>query len=316
MQLKAYHDCLALIAHLGSQKVALSGDTTYNASLASYFALQETALHPACIVKPTTAEDVSTAVRVFAASGGHFAIRSGGHGIYAGAANIDGSGVTIDLTDMSSVKLSRNRKTAHIGPGASWGKVYETLDPLGVSVAGGRVAQVGVGGLATGGGISYFSPRYGWTCGTVVNYQVVLADGSIVNANRHENSDLLRALRGGSNNLGIVTRLDLNAFPQGDFWGGVTYYSIDTGEAHLRAFESFNSAENYDEYASLITTFGYSGAQKSEFVGNNLVYTKPIPNPPVYSKFLEIPSLGNSQRISNMSDFAKEEGSTVTLGHR
>lgn len=40
----------------------------------------------------------------------------------------------------------------------------------------------------------------------VVNYEVVLADGSIVEANATTNSDLFRALKGGSNNFGIVSR--------------------------------------------------------------------------------------------------------------
>ena len=57
---------------------------------------------------------------------------------------------------------------------------------------------MGVGGLTLGGGISYFSPRVGFTCDTVVNFEVVLADGGLVNANATHNSDLFRALKGGT----------------------------------------------------------------------------------------------------------------------
>ena len=44
----------------------------------------------------------------------------------------------------------------------------------------------------------------------------------------HENPDLFMALKDGSNNFGIVTRYDLQTFPQGDFWGGFTFYPGST----------------------------------------------------------------------------------------
>lgn len=59
----------------------------------------------------------------------------------------------------------------------------------------------------------------------VLNYEIVLASGEIVNANADENRDLWLALRGGNNNFGVVTRFDFRTFPQGSFWGGSVYYS-------------------------------------------------------------------------------------------
>lgn len=52
----------------------------------------------------------------------------------------------------------------------------------------------------------------------------MLADGQIVEANAESNPDLWYALKGGSNNFGIVTRIDLKTFPQGKFWGGMIGY--------------------------------------------------------------------------------------------
>jgi hypothetical protein len=45
---------------------------------------------------------------------------------------------------------------------------------MGLTVIGGRVSAIGVGGLTLGGGISFFSNRYGWACDNVNNYQVSL----------------------------------------------------------------------------------------------------------------------------------------------
>jgi FAD/FMN-containing dehydrogenase len=50
--------------------------------------------------------------------------------------------------------------------------------------------------------------------------QVVIANGSIVIANQKTNPDLHRALKGGGNNFGIVTRFDVDSFPNSKIWGG------------------------------------------------------------------------------------------------
>lgn len=51
----------------------------------------------------------------------------------------------------------------------------------------------------------------GFVADNVVNYEVVLASGEIVNANEKQHTDLWEALKGGSNNFGIVTRFDMRA---------------------------------------------------------------------------------------------------------
>jgi FAD/FMN-containing dehydrogenase len=69
---------------------------------------------------------------------------------WAGASSIS-NGVEIDLVNLSSVTVSSDKTVATLGPGARWGKVYDTLTPLGLNVAGGRDSTVGVGGLIVGG---------------------------------------------------------------------------------------------------------------------------------------------------------------------
>ena len=83
-----------------------------------------------------------------------FAIRSRGHSTWAGSNNID-DGVTIDLGFMNITTLNLDTCIASIQPGSRWGRVYETLDPLGFTVAGSRAASVGVAGFLTGGGLPF-----------------------------------------------------------------------------------------------------------------------------------------------------------------
>ena len=55
------------------------------------------------------------------------------------------------MTGLASVKINEDKTIASVDAGASWLDVYLYLDGLGVAVAGGRNAAVGVGGLTLGG---------------------------------------------------------------------------------------------------------------------------------------------------------------------
>lgn len=104
-------------------------------------------MRPACIVSPQNTQDVSTAVKTLVqlheeGQSCLFAIRSGGHTSWAGASNIQG-GPVIDLRSLNAIQLSSDKGEVEIGVGASWGDVYETLDPLGLSVNGGRASTPG-----------------------------------------------------------------------------------------------------------------------------------------------------------------------------
>ncbi|RYP42552.1 hypothetical protein DL768_010324 [Monosporascus sp. mg162] len=271
--------CCETLSSLLGDKVSFPGSPAYKESLASYFSIQAATVLPRCIVFPHTTEDVSIAVSSLTTAsvdeptlegrGCQFAVRSGGHGTSPGSSNIQ-DGVTIDLRSLNTIELSEDSSTVSIGVGATWDAVYSSLDTMGLSVAGGRAAGVGVGGLTLGGGISYFSPRYGWTCDTALGFSIVLANGSITEVSANKNEDLRFALRGGSNNFGIVTRVVLKTFEQGPLWSAMLYHPISTIEDQIQEFLSIASANPYDEYASFITTFAYSAPQGLTAVGNNL----------------------------------------------
>lgn len=104
-------------------------------------------MQPACIVSPQSTQDVSTAVKTLVqlheqGQSCLFAIRSGGHTSWAGASNIQG-GAVIDLRSINATQLSSDKETLEVGVGATWGDVYGFLDPLGLSVNGGRASTPG-----------------------------------------------------------------------------------------------------------------------------------------------------------------------------
>lgn len=172
---------------------------------------------PWCLVQPHTASEVSAVVSALAASGEgagdwHVAIRSGGNGP-PGSSNI-ANGVTIDLGMMNRSSHDPATGLTSVEPGAAWMDVYTDLQNMAnVTVVGGRSGGVGVGGFLLGGGNSFYTGRFGFGCDTVMGFQVVLANGTLVEATADKNPDLWRALKGGGSNFGIVTRFDLETIP-------------------------------------------------------------------------------------------------------
>ena len=137
----------------------------------------------------------------------------------------------------------------------------------------------------------------------------MLASGKVVNANSQTNSDLWQVLKGGSNNFGIVTRIDLTAFESGDIWGGVVLYPPSTIPAQIDAFVKFTDNIDKDPYASFITFWAYTSKTNTTVVENAIEYTKPVPNPAIFSDILAIkPEIPNSNtlRLANLTSLTTE----------
>lgn len=111
--------------------------------------------------------------------------------------------------------------------------------------------------MTLGGGISFFSGRYGWACDGVKNYELVTADSRILQVNETSHPDLYFALRGGGNNFGIVTRLDLDTFPQGPIWGGSSITAGNYTPALLDALYWYAQNAPSDIDAAMYVAIGY-----------------------------------------------------------
>lgn len=154
------------------------------------------------------------------------------------------------------------------------------------------------------GGFSSFSPRYGMCCDMIDNFEVVLADGQIVHANANANTDLWTALKGGSNNFGIVTRFDMRTFPQGKQWAGLIVYPISTLDENFKALESM--PDNWDPYASMKLSITFSPQTKFT-IASNFEYTKEDSAPAVFKPFMDIkPQYRNTMKISTPGETARE----------
>jgi hypothetical protein len=129
----------------------------------------------------------------------------------------------------------------------------------------------------------------------------------VIDANRHEHSDLFQALKGGSNNFGIVTRFDLMTWEREDLWGGVMVYPDSTSAQQISAFVNFTNNIEHDPFASVINFWHYESEDDTTVVLNVLEYTKPEAEAAAFKEYLEIPDLiASSMRITNITDLVKE----------
>ncbi|KAF2023418.1 FAD-binding domain-containing protein [Setomelanomma holmii] len=285
-----------LMAVLPDSIIIPANSNSFKKSMDAYWAQQACEVPPGCVVQPRNAQELSQAIRILKSEydermrvdgslgkhpDGLFAVRSGGHSPVAGASSIQG-GAVIDLSLFDEVTPAADGKSVAIGAGCKWVQVYNALQAKSLAVAGGRNSQVGVGGLTLGGGLSFFSPRFGIVCSNITEYEIVLADGSIVKASEASNPDLWRALKGGSNNFGIVTRFTARSFPAGDIWSGFLYLLPSQALKVLTSFREFldrvisnDEGKVYDEHAAgPLACFTYLQALGVQAIAVALTHTR------------------------------------------
>lgn len=184
---------------------------------------------PGLVLRPRTVDEVVQAVAV---AREHRAlplgVRSGGHGI-SGRSTNDG-GLVIDVSALDTVEVvDAERRLVRVGPGARWQEVAAALEPHGWVITSGDYGGVGVGGLATAGGVGYFAREHGLTIDRMRAAELVLADGSVVRTDADHDPELFFGVRGAGANLGVVTAFEFEAVEAGEVgWAQLAFDASDT----------------------------------------------------------------------------------------
>jgi FAD/FMN-containing dehydrogenase len=120
--------------------------------------------------------------------------------------------------------------------GAIWGEVYAAVTTkAGRYVQGGGCLTVGVAGLIQSGGFGPFSKGYGMAAASLLEAEVVTADGAVRIANACLNPDLFWAIKGGGGgSFGVVTRLTLKTHDLPEFFGAVNLMIKASRDAAFR----------------------------------------------------------------------------------
>lgn len=213
---------------------------------------------PGLILRPAGPEQVAQAVAFARGQDVPLAIRSGGHGI-SGRSTNDG-GIVIDLARLDTVEvLDPSSGRVRLGPGARWGEVARELAPHGLGMSSGDYGDVGVGGLVTAGGIGFLARRHGLTIDHVVAAELVLADGSLVRTDAGHEPDLFWAVRGAGANFGVLTAVELEAYPVGDVvFAQMSFDGTDAAGLLVRWGEVLRAAPR--ELTSFLNLFSRAGS--------------------------------------------------------
>ncbi|WP_348635337.1 FAD-dependent oxidoreductase [Herbaspirillum sp. LeCh32-8] len=159
---------------------------------------------PLAVAMCANAHDVQLCLRWAADHRETFAIRSGGHN-YAGFSTT--RGLLIDVKAMNKVWYDEKKNRGYIQAGASNQNMADAFSGSTFAIPSGRCPTVGASGLVLGGGWGFAATHAGLTCDSLVQTDVVLANGRLVSADdQGDYRDLFWALRGGGGgNFGVNT---------------------------------------------------------------------------------------------------------------
>jgi hypothetical protein len=186
----------------------------------------------AYVVAAESAADVAAAIAFARRHNVRLVVKGGGHS-YLGTSNAPGSLLiwtrpmnTITIQDAFSPQGASVAPVpaVSVGAGCIWLDVYQAVTSGGGRyVQGGGCATVGVAGLVQGGGFGSFSKRFGLAASSLLEAEIVTADGKTRVVNAAQQPHLFWALKGGGGGtFGVVTRLTLATHELPATFGSVT----------------------------------------------------------------------------------------------
>lgn len=176
----------------------------------------------AFVVIPRNAQDVARAVKFAARHFLRVVVKGGAHS-YLGQSNAQDS-LMIWTRDLKGLQLHDDftpqgcatapRPAVSVASGEKFIHLYDfVIREHGRYVQGGGCTSVGVGGHLQTGGFGSYSKYGGMTCASLLEAEIVTADGEVRIVNECRDPDLFWALKGGGAGWGITTRVTLATHP-------------------------------------------------------------------------------------------------------
>ena len=243
---------------------------TYDEARALWNAIHDR--RPAVVVRPTTAEQVATAVRFAREHDLEIVVKSGGHSA-AGLKGSDGCFV-VDLSGMRGVEVDPQTRIARSNGGALLGELDVAAQAHGLVCPTGVVGHTGVAGLTLGGGVGRLQRHFGLTIDNLAAVEIVTADGRLVRATATEEPELFWGLRGAGWNFGIATAFEFRLQPFGpDLHRGVLTFPASRVQDIWTIFHAY--APSAPDAVSAIFGIALAGEGEGypdDVVGKPIVY--------------------------------------------
>lgn len=232
-------------------------------------------------VDARTAEDVKASLAFSKKHNIRFIVRNTGHDFWGRSIGHGGLAVRVASFKDNTI-LDWDDEGFYTGPAFNLGagmmaiEAQKALEPHGyVMVAGYGNTVAPAGGYVQGGGHSPLSSVYGLAADQTLEYEVVTADGDLINVNRNDYPDLFWALNGGgAGTWGVVVSMTVRVYPQRPMAGGQLFLDPSTIPA-----DKFWAT--VDKFYSLIPSLTDQGAYITYAFANTHFVLYPIS---VYNK--------------------------------
>jgi FAD/FMN-containing dehydrogenase len=189
---------------------------------------------PRAVVPVTRAEHVAAAVSFAASRGLAVSVEATGHGRCVPADD----GILISTKRMTGVRIDPAARTARVRAGTRWQDVITAAAPHGLAPVSGSSPHVGAVGYTLGGGYGLLGRAFGFAADHVRALEVVTADGRHRRVTTDAEPDLFWALRGGRDNFGVVTAMEIDLLPVDRIIGGGLYFDVVDAAGVLNAFDA------------------------------------------------------------------------------
>jgi FAD/FMN-containing dehydrogenase len=176
---------------------------------------------PAAVVMAASTADVRNSVCFATRSGLGVGVMATGHGTGTPSGS---DGLLINTSGLRRVVVDPDQRTADVAAGTRWREVITTAAPHGLAALAGSSPDTGVVGYTLGGGFGWLGRRFGLAARSMIEADMVTADGERRTISAETDPDLWWGLRGSGGNLGVVTRLRFRLYPVSTVYAGNLYY--------------------------------------------------------------------------------------------
>jgi FAD/FMN-containing dehydrogenase len=190
---------------------------------------------PAAVFVARSAADIADAVRYARAQGLPLSVINTGHG----PVRANDGGVLVNVSALNGIQIDPVVRTARVEGGATWGMVQAAAGEHGLAGLAGDTASVGVAGFALGGGLGWLGRKYGLACDSLLEVEIVTADGQLRKVNANNDPEFFWALRGGGGGFGVVAALTLRLFPVDRVLAGQFIFPLERAREVLRYYRQW-----------------------------------------------------------------------------
>jgi FAD/FMN-containing dehydrogenase len=219
-------------------QLILPNDAQYELKRRAGFINPDLDRHPALIAVCKDEQDVLRSLEFAQQHQLELSVRSGNHS-NMGWGTVE-NGMVVDLSQMKSVTINTDKKTAIVSAGATAAEILAVTAAYGLAPVLGECGSVG-SGIVLGGGLGWLTGKYGATCDNLLHARMITADIQTLHADAQVNHDLFWGIRGGGGNFGIATSFEYQLHPVNEILGGSFVYPISKARSILRFFNEFMS---------------------------------------------------------------------------